>query len=101
MAKDRFRAPADWSDAQVEEAVWMLRLGKTCAHVADCMRVFDEVVLRMGWALRAAGVDVQGLVVAAQPKRVVPSVPPPAVRPPRLPAHIVRERPREKVLAAS
>lgn len=101
MASERFRAPADWSDEQVEEAVWMLRLGKTCAHVADCMRVFDEVVLRMGWALRAAGVDVQGLVVALQPKRAVPSVPAPVVRAPRLPAHIVRERPREKILAAS
>lgn len=98
MASERFRAPAEWSDDQVKDAVWMLRLGHTCAHVADCMRVFDEVVVGMGWALRATGVDVQGLVIARAPQRVSP---PPPARVPRVPAHVIRGRQREKALVLS
>lgn len=99
MPSERFRAPAEWSDDQVNEAVWMLRLGYTCARVADCMRVYDEVVMRIGWALRAAGVDVQGLAILRKPERISPPAPAPVVR--RVPAHIIRERRREGALAVS
>lgn len=99
MSSERFRAPAEWTDDQVQEAVWMLRLGKTCAYVADCMRVYDEVIQRMGWALRATGVDVRGLFLPQEPKRTAPAASAPAAREPRLPAYVRRERPRERVLA--
>lgn len=99
MASERYRAPVEWTDEQVEEAVWMLRLGHSCARVADCMRVFDEVVLRMGWALRATGVDVQGLGIRRQPQRAAPAAAPVARRP-RPPVRI-GERRREEALVAS
>jgi hypothetical protein len=101
MSSERFRAPPEWTDDQVAEAVWMLRLGKTCAYVADCMRVYDDVIVRMGWALRATGVDVQGLFLPQEPERTAPRAPASAPRGPRLPAYVRRERPREKVLALS
>jgi hypothetical protein len=102
MSSERFRAPPEWTDEQVAEAIWMLRLGKACAYVADCMRVYDEVIVRMGWALRATGVDVQGLhILPREPERVSPPAPAPVPREPRLPAYAPRERPREKVLAVS
>ena len=101
MASERYRAPADWSEEQVAEAVWLLRLGRSCAQVADCMRVFDEVVVRIGWALRATGVDVQGLAVARRPQPARPQLPVPAIRRPRLPAVIIGERRREEALVLS
>jgi hypothetical protein len=97
MLNKWYRGPADWPDDKVEEAIYMLRLGYTCGQVADAMRVFDEVITRLGWALRSAGVDVQGLVMPVKAILVLPPTPP--GREPRLPAHIDAARRRQKALA--